>query len=226
MEKQHIVGKGEPRPVQHDEYILAGRAVGEKWHPRFTYHGFRYVQVEFDGNAKLKSIKARFVHSDFRRAGTLQTSDKTFAALQAATERSYLSNFVGIPTDCPHREKNGWTGDAQLAMETGLWNYDAKGSYVHFLRMAIDSQRLNGAVPMIFQLRTTAPSLVTIKSNLDCIQPAQVTPNRISAARKIFFMTQALTLSNVAKISSAGSVSILLTRKIAISAKIKPGTIS
>ena len=147
--KQHLTGKGEKRPVQHDEYILAGREGGEKWHPRFTYHGFRYVQVEFDGNAKLKSIKARFVHSDFKRAGTLQTSDKTFAALQAATERSYLSNFVGIPTDCPHREKNGWTGDAQLAMETGLWNYDAKDSYVHFLRMMLDAQRQNGAVPCI-----------------------------------------------------------------------------
>ena len=105
-----------------------------------------HVQVEFDGKAKLKSIKARFVHSAFERAGTLETSDATFAALQSATERSYLSNFVGIPTDCQHREKNGWTGDAQLAMETGLWNFDAKGSYVHFLRMAVDAQRQNGAV--------------------------------------------------------------------------------
>ena len=144
--RHHLLGKGEPRPVHHDEYVLAGREGGEMWHPRFTYHGFRYVQVEFDGKAKLKSIKARFVHSAFEREGTLETSDATFAALQSATERSYLSNFVGIPTDCPHREKNGWTGDAQLAMETGLWNFDAKGSYVHFLRMAVDAQRQNGAV--------------------------------------------------------------------------------
>ena len=142
-------GRGEKRPVQHDEYILAGRAGGEKWHPRFTYHGFRYVQVEFDGKVRLKSIRARFVHSAFARAGTLETSNATFAALQSAMERSYLSNFVGIPTDCPHREKNGWTGDTQLAMETGLWNFDAKDSYVHFLRMVIDAQRLNGAVPCI-----------------------------------------------------------------------------
>ena len=140
---------GEKRPISHDEYILAGRPGGEKWHPRFTYHGFRYVQVDIRGNARLKSIRARFVHSAFGRAGTLETSDATFAALQAATERSYLSNFVGIPTDCPHREKNGWTGDAQLAMETGLWNFDAKDSYVHFLRMMLDAQRPNGAVPCI-----------------------------------------------------------------------------
>jgi len=135
--------------VQHDEYTLAGRKGGEKWHPRFTYHGFRYVQVDIRGEARLKSIRARFIHSAFDRVGTLETSNATFAALQSATERSYLSNFVGIPTDCPHREKNGWTGDAQLAMETGLWNFDAKDSYVHFLRMMLDAQRSNGAVPCI-----------------------------------------------------------------------------
>ena len=142
-------GRGEKRPVQHDEYTLAGRAGGERWHPRFTYHGFRYVAATLHGNVRVKSIRARFVHSDFARAGTVATSDRTFAALQSATERSNLSNFVGIPTDCPHREKNGWTGDTQLAMETGLWNFDAKASYVHFLRMMLDAQRPNGAVPCV-----------------------------------------------------------------------------
>lgn len=147
--KIYVEGRGEKRPVQHDEYTLAGRAGGERWHPRFTYHGFRYVAAKIEGDVRIKSIRARFVHSDFRKAGAIQTSDRTFAALQSSTERSYLSNFVGIPTDCPHREKNGWTGDAQLAMETGLWNFDAKDSYVHFLRMMIDAQRSNGAVPCI-----------------------------------------------------------------------------
>lgn len=147
--KSHTVGRGEKRPVQHDEYTLAGRIGGEKWHARFTYHGFRYVVATLVGDVRIKSIRARFVHSDFVRAGTLSMSDRTFAALQAATERSFLSNFVGIPTDCPHREKNGWTGDAQLAMETGLWNFDAKAGYVHFLRMMLDAQRPNGAVPCI-----------------------------------------------------------------------------
>ena len=140
---------GEPRPVQHDEYTLAGRSEGERWHPRFAYHGFRYAKVSIRGDAKLRKICARFVHSAFRPAGSVEVSDRTFAALQMATVRSYLSNFVGIPTDCPHREKNGWTGDAQLAMETGLWNFDARDGYVHFLRMALDAQRSNGAIPCI-----------------------------------------------------------------------------
>ena len=147
--KTYTNGRGEKRPVQHDEYTLAGRCGGERWHPRFTYHGFRYAMVRLEGDVRLKSVKARFVHSALEMAGCIETSDATFSALQSATMRSYLSNFVGIPTDCPHREKLGWTGDTHLAMETGLWNYDAKDSYVHFLRMMLDAQRPNGAVPCI-----------------------------------------------------------------------------
>ena len=146
---------GEPRPIQHDEYTLAGCSSGESWHPHFTYHGFRYALVTVEGNAKIKNIRARFVHSSLEQVGTLATTDQTFSALLSATDRSYLSNFVGIPTDCPHREKNGWTGDAQLAMETGLWNFDARASYIHYLRMMLDTQRPNGAVACILPCTPT-----------------------------------------------------------------------
>ena len=139
----------DPRPAQHDEYTLAGKEGGERWHPRFTYHGFRYAQVRTEGKVELKSIKSVFVHSDFDSVGSFKISDSVFGKLQDATRRSYLSNFTGIPTDCPHREKNGWTGDAQLAMETGLWNFDAKAGYVHFLRMMLDEQKPDGKVPRI-----------------------------------------------------------------------------
>ena len=145
----YVAQSKDPRPAQHDEYTLAGRPDGESWHPRFVCHGFRYVKVTKFGEARVKTIRARFVHSAFERDGTIKTSDRAFTALQSAVERSYLSNFTGFPTDCPHREKNGWTGDAQLAMETGLWNYDARRSYEHFLQMIVDAQRPNGAVPCI-----------------------------------------------------------------------------
>lgn len=140
---------GDPRPVQHDEYILAGRPGGECWHPRFAYHGFRYARAAIDGNATLKSIRSVFVHSDLRPVGAVEVSDPVFARLQDAARRSYLSNFVGIPTDCPHREKNGWTGDMQLVAETGLWNFAARDGYVHFLRMILDAQLPSGQVPCI-----------------------------------------------------------------------------
>lgn len=139
----------DPRPSQHDEYILAGRPGGEKWHPRFTYHGFRYAKVNVTGAVRLRNIRSVFVHSGLPSVGSFEISDPTFSMLQDAARRSYLSNFVGIPTDCPHREKNGWSGDAQLAMETGLWNFDGRNGYVHYLRMMLDAQRPNGAVPCI-----------------------------------------------------------------------------
>ena len=139
----------DPRPVQHDEYTLSGKRDVETWHPRFTYHGFRYAQVRTYGKVELRRIRSVFVHSDLASVGSLKLSDPVFARLQDATRRSYLSNFVGIPTDCPHREKNGWTGDTQLAMESGLWNFDGYFGYVHFLRMMLDAQRPNGQVPCI-----------------------------------------------------------------------------
>lgn len=134
---------------QHDEYTLAGRPGGERWHPRFTYHGFRYARVKIVGKAELKCIRQQVVHSDLPSIGNIETSSVEFSKLQDAIRRSYLSNFVGIPTDCPHREKNGWTGDAQIACESGLWNFDAKNGYVHFVRMMLDTQKPSGAVPCI-----------------------------------------------------------------------------
>lgn len=142
-----VRANGDPRPAQHDEYTLAGRPGGERWHPRFAYHGFRYALVRVEGKASLTSIRSVFVHSALPSAGSVEISDPVFSRLQDAARRSYLSNFTGIPTDCPTREKNGWTGDAQLAVETGLWNFDARDGYVHFLRMILDAQRPNGQLP-------------------------------------------------------------------------------
>ncbi len=133
---------------QHDEYTLRGGAA-ESWHPRFTFHGFQYAKVRVEGKAKLKAIRARFVHSDFAPAGSFKSSSKILDRLQELTIRSYLSNFVGFPTDCPHREKNGWTGDANVACETGLWNFHAADGYIHFAQMLVDTQRPDGTLSCI-----------------------------------------------------------------------------
>lgn len=137
---------------QMDIYTLKGEGL-ETFHPHFTYHGFRYARVQFDfpsGNKpQIASIKAQFIHNDFPSAGSFQSSDETLNRLQQITRQTYLCNFTGIPTDCPHREKNGWTGDAQLACETGLWNFNSKSGYLHFLRILADAQRPNGQLPGI-----------------------------------------------------------------------------
>lgn len=133
---------------QTDRYTLKGEGV-EVWEPRFTYHGFQYVQVEIDGNAEIEKLEGRVVYTAFDKIGSFECSDEDVNKLQCCTEWSYIGNFVGIPTDCPHREKNGWTGDAQLAAETGLFNYDAASSYAQWIDALVETQRPSGQLPGI-----------------------------------------------------------------------------
>ncbi len=142
---QHIK-TGKP---QTDMYILKGRGT-ELWEPRFIYHGFQYVEVTgLPGEPNLSALEARVVHTAFDEAGTFECSNELFNHIQRNTLWSYVSNFVGYPTDCPHREKNGWTGDAHLAAETGLYNFDAASAYTKWLNDLKDEQRPTGELAAI-----------------------------------------------------------------------------
>ncbi len=134
---------------QTDRYILSGSETSEEWSPRFTYHGFRYIQAETEGVVDLESVSAEFIHNAFEQSGKIETDSEELNWLQKATVASYLANFTGIPTDCPHREKNGWTGDAHLAAATGLWNFNAEKAYIHFLEMVCDTQQNSGIIASI-----------------------------------------------------------------------------
>ncbi|MCF6175126.1 MAG: glycoside hydrolase family 78 protein [Victivallaceae bacterium] len=133
---------------QTDRYIMKG--IGqETWEPRFTYHGFAYLTISGADNVTIDMVEARVVYTAFEHSGQFSCSDETLNRLQACTVNSYLGNFVGIPTDCPHREKNGWTGDAQLAVETGLFNFSAASSYNQWIDSFADVQRPSGQLPGI-----------------------------------------------------------------------------
>jgi len=136
-------------PFQTDSYTLAGRGV-ETWEPRFTYHGFRYVEVTgWPGRPDLDSLRGRVVHTGFSRAGSFECSNALLNTIQRLTLWAYRGNFVGIPTDCPHREKNGWTGDAQLACELGLLNFDNAPAYEKWMGDFRDEQPASGEFPGI-----------------------------------------------------------------------------
>ena len=134
---------------QTDEYILKGAPDGEVFEPTLTYHGFRYVQFWSMGDVELLDIQAQFVHTAFPENGKFESSDDMLNTLQRNTLQSYKSNYIGIPTDCPHREKNGWTGDASIAAETGIWNFDTEKAYAQFTRVLADTQRPCGQLPGI-----------------------------------------------------------------------------
>lgn len=142
--------KDDTDPFQTDIVILSGKGMDE-FMPKFNYKGFRYVEVTSSEPIELdkNSITGYFMHSDVAPVGKLETSDQLINRLWWATNNSYLSNLMGYPTDCPQREKNGWTGDGHLAIETALYNFDGITIYEKWLADHRDEQQPNGVLPDI-----------------------------------------------------------------------------
>ena len=146
LDQSHISSLTLDDYFQKERYTLKGGET-EVWHSRFTYHGFRYVSAEISGKAEIVSLTAQAIYSDMAEVGNFTCSDDILNKLQSCTKWSYKNNMVGIPTDCPHREKNGWINDHQLAAATGLYNYDSKEIYREWLGTVRDCQRPNGHIP-------------------------------------------------------------------------------
>lgn len=140
-----------PKRFNHrDIYICKGEEE-ECYQPSFTYHGFRYCLVF--GITKEQATKELLTYevmcSDLESRGGFECSDSTANALWKATMVSNLSNFFYFPTDCPHREKNGWTGDAALSAEQMLCSLSVEKSLREWLRNLRKAQTEEGALPGI-----------------------------------------------------------------------------
>ena len=131
---------------QTDRYTLSGEE--DVLQPEFTYHGYRYVEVRSSAPITLQQQDAQglFVHTAFQPVGQFCCSDEVLNQLWKGINQSYLSNFMSIPTDCPQREKNGWTADAHCASELGLLNYDAILGYEKWMNDHADNQRPDGQI--------------------------------------------------------------------------------
>ena len=136
--------------IQKDVYILKGEGY-EEFSPLFTYHGYQYVQVETDRPLKLtkESVKGIIMHSGVESIGHFSCSNELINKIWGAANNSYLSNLFGIPTDCPHREKNGWAADGHIVMESGLLNYNSALVYEKWVNDMIDAQEDDGNIPGI-----------------------------------------------------------------------------
>ncbi len=143
--------RGDPRtdPFQTD-IVTPGKGETE-FMPRFNYKGFRYVEVATSVPMELAedNLTAYFMHSDVPPTGKIESSSPLIDGLWRATNRAYLSNLMGYPTDCPQREKNGWTGDGHFAIETALYNFDGITVYEKWLADHRDEQQPNGVLPDI-----------------------------------------------------------------------------
>ncbi|WP_298732924.1 alpha-L-rhamnosidase [uncultured Chitinophaga sp.] len=146
----HYRPRDDKDPFQTDIFILSGKG-RESFMPRFNYKGFQYVEVTSSQPVELtrESLSGHFMHSNVPPVGHIHTSNPMINQLWEATNNSYLSNLFGYPTDCPQREKNGWTGDAHIAIETGLYNFDGITVYEKWLADHQDEQQPNGVLPSI-----------------------------------------------------------------------------
>lgn len=132
-----------------DKYTFRGEGI-ESWKPSFVYHGFRYAELTGVEEAPAQdALTAYFVHTDLRQKGTFHSSGNLLNWIQDAGIRSFLSNFHGISEDCPHREKNGWTGDAVISASYAVCQFDMAEAYRKWLADIADSQRRNGQLPGI-----------------------------------------------------------------------------
>ncbi len=142
-------GDKELDPFQTDILTLSGRE--DEFMARFNYKGFRYAEVTSNNpiDLDISSMTAYFMHSDVPARGSIKTSSELINKLWWATNNAYLSNLMGYPTDCPQREKNGWTGDGHFAIETALYNFDGITVYEKWLADHRDEQQPNGVLPDI-----------------------------------------------------------------------------
>lgn len=133
-----------------DRYTLRGGG-RETWEPRFTFHGFRYVEVEgWPGELTTDAITGVVVHSDMVRIGWFETSNELITKLHQNAVWSMRGNFVGVPTDCPQRdERLGWTGDINAFAPTASFLYDVRGVLGSWLQDLAAEQTEKGFVPWV-----------------------------------------------------------------------------
>ncbi len=134
---------------QTDTYIMKGDEI-EEWQPRFTWHSFRYVEISGLSSAiSLENIVGKIVHTDVNTFGDFESSNLLFNRIASDYKKTQLDNMHGgVTTDCPHRERRGYTGDAQIAAQAAIYSLDMRSFYTKWLNDIADAQnKVTGYVP-------------------------------------------------------------------------------
>lgn len=135
--------------------IPAGKSI--VWEPKFTFHGFRYVQVDgWPGEVPASAVTGIVVHTALKRTGEFACSNEMLNKLHQNIVWSMRSNFISIPTDCPQRdERLGWTGDINVFADTANYLFDTAGMLTSWLKdVSAEQSQSNGIVPL------TVPNVV------------------------------------------------------------------
>ncbi len=138
-----------PTYNQSDTYILKGEGT-EIWEPRFTWHAFRYIDV-FGSPSQLtvENLEGRVVNTDIALTGSFDCSNKLLNKILDNYQWTQLGNVHGgVPSDCPHRERRGYTGDGQISARAAIYNFDMSQFYTKWLDDIADGQNhKTGYVP-------------------------------------------------------------------------------
>ncbi len=145
-----------PGRAQWYTYTLRGGAL-ERWHPRFSYYGFRYVQAEITGHARLLSLAGDAVHSSAAASGEFHSSIPLLNRIHTLILHAEENNLESVITDCPHREKLGWLEQTHLMGSALNFDFDLQRLYAKVEQDIVDEQQANGSVPTIAPEYTIFP---------------------------------------------------------------------
>lgn len=134
-----------------DVYTLRGGGIGgedEQWEPRFTYHGFRYIQVEgYPGRPTLDNVLPKVVRTSVQPNGVVETSSELINRIQKMVWWTEASNMHSVPTDCPQRdERMGWMNDLTVRAEEAIYNFDVSRFFAKFVNDVADAQADDGTI--------------------------------------------------------------------------------
>jgi len=139
--------------VPHNDYYIPKEDGLIDWKPKFTFHGFRYVELSgFDADAipDKSWVKGIVQYSDFEDVGKFISSDEKLNRLQSNIKWGLRGNFFDIPTDCPQRdERMGWTGDAQVFAPTSILNCNVHAFWASWLQSMREEQSADGGIPIV-----------------------------------------------------------------------------
>ena len=143
-------GPGAPETAwQEDRYTLKGEGM-ETWSPRFTFHGFRYVEITgWPGKPTLNDIEGLRMNADLPAVGEFSCSNTMFNKLHEAIQWTFLSNVFSIQSDCPAREKMGYGGDMVATADAFLFNYNMGNFYSKSVQDFANEQRSEGGITEI-----------------------------------------------------------------------------
>lgn len=169
LTRQGVCDQRQTGRQHYYEYTLKGDGT-ETWHPRFSYYGFRYIQVEGavlkgepnpDGLPVIEDLKSCFIYNSAEEVSSFECSNPLFTQTHRLIERAERSNMQSVLTDCPHREKLGWLEQDHLCGPSLLYNYDMTTYVPKVIKDITDTQKADGMVP------TTAPQYISFGNLFD-----------------------------------------------------------